>query len=123
MAKFDAVVNRQTVDSAEILDGRHPAVVRVMEFKADSGEVPAGEIVAKDALGLISSYDPDAVSANATLAVPVGVNLFPVDTAKDSLGNVVVHGTVIRSSLKTEGAEAADVDKDTLEQNTQIWAF
>jgi hypothetical protein len=123
MAKFDAVIDRQSMGSAGIIDGRHPAVVKVLEFRADNGTVEAGEILAFGADGLIDFYDSEAVSANATLAVPTGINLFDVDTEKDSLGSVVLHGTVIRSALKNMGEKAEDADVQALEENTLIWAF
>lgn len=120
MAKFDGVIDRRDMGSAGIIDGRHPAVVKVMPFKADNGKIEAGEIVALNADGRADFYD---AQDEGTLSVPVGVSIFTVDTGKDSLGSVLVHGTVIRSALKNGGAKAETAAVKALETNTQIWAF
>ncbi|GAB1536605.1 hypothetical protein ADMFC3_22360 [Geovibrio sp. ADMFC3] len=120
MAKFDGVIDRREIGSEGVIDGRHPAVVKVMPFKQDNGKIAAGEIIALGADGKADFYD----SADAgTLAVPVGVTIFPVDTGKDSLGSVLVHGTVIRSALKNEGIKADAAAVKALETNTNIWTF
>ncbi|QAR34108.1 hypothetical protein EP073_12045 [Geovibrio thiophilus] len=120
MAKFDGVIDRRDMGSAGVIDGRHPAVVKVMPFMPDNGKIEAGEIIALNSEGKADFYDAED---EGTLREPVGVSIFTVDTGKDSLGSVLVHGTVIRSALKNNGIKAEAAAVKVLETNTQIWAF
>ncbi len=120
MATLNGVVGQQTITDKSVIDDRHPAVVRMKQFKADNGIIPGGEIVALDANGDIVSYDPASGTSEAT---PVGVCTADVDTAKDSIGGIIVHGTVIGKSLLTKGASASTGEISALETNTLIWSF
>lgn len=120
MATVNGVVGQQTITEKTVIDDRHPAVVRLKQFKADNGVIPAGEIVALDANGDIVSYDP---ASGGTEATPVGVCTAETDTAKDSIGSVMVHGAAVSKSLLTKGAAASASEKTALEANTIIWAF
>lgn len=120
MAKFNGVVDRKEISSEGVIDGRHPAVVKVMPFKSNNGNIGAGEIIALDENGKADFYDADGTDE---LKKPVGVVIFSVDTEKDSLGSVLVHGTVIRSALKNNGTKADAGAVNALESNTLIWTF
>lgn len=120
MATVNGVVGQQTITGKTVIDDRHPAVVRLKQFKADNGVIPAGEIVAVDAGGDIVSYDP---ASGGSEAAPVGVCTAETDTAKDSIGSVLVDGAVVSKSLLTLGAASSAAEKAALETNTIIWAF
>lgn len=120
MAKFDGVIDRRDMGGEGIIDGRHPAVAKVLPFKEDNGVFEAGEIIALNAAGKADFYDG---GGEGSLSVPVGVCIYKIDTAKDSLGSVLLHGTVIRAAVKNKGARADNAAVSALETNTQIWAF
>jgi len=120
MATVDGIVGQETITQKTVIDGRHPAVVRNKKFKASNGVIPAGEIVAVDAGGDIVSYDPDSVTSEAT---PVGVCTYDIDTAKDSVGCIIVHGTVVSASLLTKGTPSLAAHITALESNTLIWVY
>jgi hypothetical protein len=120
MAKFDGVIDRRELGSAGIIDGRHPAIVKVLEFKGNNGVFASGEIVALDANGKADFYDAEATGS---LAKPIGVCVYGVDTSKDTIASVLLHGTVIKTALKNKGVKANAVAVKTLETNTLIWAF
>lgn len=120
MATVNGVVGQQTITEKTIIDDRHPAVVRMKEFKADNGIIPAGEIVALDSDGKVVSYDPGSGSTEAT---PIGVCIYGIDTSKNTLGDVLVHGTVVGKSLLTLGSASVSAETAALESNTLIWSF
>ncbi|ADD68995.1 hypothetical protein Dacet_2233 [Denitrovibrio acetiphilus DSM 12809] len=120
MATVNGIIGHQTVTDKSVIDDRHPAVIRFKQFKADNGTIPAGEIVALDANGYVVSYDP---ASAATEATPVGVCIMDTDTSKDTIGNVVVHGTVIGKNLLTNGTASKPEETAALEANTLIWSF
>lgn len=120
MATVNGVIGKQTITEKSVIDDRHPAVIRMKQFKADNGIIPAGEIVAVDASGDIVSYDPASVTTEKT---PVGVCAIETDTSKDTIGNVIVHGAVVRASLLTLSAASTSAEVAALESNTIIWAF
>jgi len=120
MATFNGVVGTQIISSKSVIDGRHPAVVRIMEFLTENGVIPAGEIIAFDSDGKAVSYDP---TGTAPLNAPIGVCTEEIDTAKDSAGNVLVHGCVLASSLLTLGTASTVSHKAALESAKPIWIF
>lgn len=120
MATVNGVVGTQTISSKSVIDGRHPAVVRLMEFLADNGTIPAGEIIALNTEGTAQSYDP---AGSSPLNIPVGVCTEDTDTSKDTAGNVMVHGAVLGSSLLVLGSEASASARAALEANTPVWIF
>ena len=120
MATVNGVVGTQTITGKTVADGRHPAVVRLMEFEADAGTIPAGEIIAKSAAGKAVSYDPAGASP---LNIPVGVCTEDTDTAVNTAGSVAVHGTVLGASLLVKGVAANSAQMNDLEANTSIWIF
>lgn len=120
MATVNGIVGQQTITSKTVVDGRHPAIVRLMEFKADNGIIPAGEIIAIGADGEAVSYDPAGASP---LNVPVGVCTEDTDTSVNTAGTVAVHGTVMGSSLLVKNAAASASAMTALENSASIWVF
>ena len=120
MATVNGIVGQQTITEKTVIDDRHPAVIRLKKFKPDNGIIPAGQIVALDAAGETVSFDPDSLGTEDT---PVGVCTYEVDTAKDSIGSVMVHGAVVAASLLVKGAAATASEKAELEASTVIWSF
>jgi hypothetical protein len=120
MATVNGIVGQQTITGKTVIDDRHPAVVRFKEFKADNGIIKAGEIIALDASSTAVSYDPLSAGTEKT---PIGVCANEIDTAKDTIGSVIVHGTVIGEALTTKGVKAVSAEVADLETNTLIWSF
>jgi len=120
MATVNGIIGQQTITDKSVIDDRHPAVIRFMQFKADNGIIRAGEILAFNENGDVVSYDPASGSTEAT---PIGVCSSDIDTAKDTAGGVIIHGTVVGASLLTLGVKAATTDIAALETNTIIWSF
>lgn len=120
MATVNGVIGQQTITDKRVIDDRHPAVIRFMQFKADNGIIEAGEILAFDANGDVVSCDP---ASGTTEATPIGVCSAQTDTSKDTAGGVIVHGTVVAESLLTLGVKAVTAEIDALEANTLIWSF
>jgi len=119
MATVNGVICQSTLTEKSVADGVHPIVTRSKQFKADNGTIEAGEILALDSNGDVVSYNPASGGPEVT---PIGVCAMSIDTSKDTLGIVIVHGTVLRKSILALGAEAAAADITALETNTQIWA-
>ncbi|MCD8552327.1 hypothetical protein [Seleniivibrio sp.] len=120
MATVNGVVGTQTITGKTVTDGRHPAVIRIMEFASDAGTIQAGEIIALDASGKAVSFDPAASDSTNT---PVGVCTEDIDTSKDTAGSVAVHGTVMKKSLLTKGSASSAAHVASLETNAPIWVF
>ena len=122
MATVNGVVGTQVVSGKTTVVGEHPAVIRTLPFKADNGTLEAGTIVAINATGTYEGYDPDATEGSPLLT-PVGVLTMAIDTTKDTVGNVLVHGTVVKASLLKLGSAAADADVIALETAVAVWAM
>ena len=96
---------------------RHPAVILAKPVKADQGVLEKGLIVALDANGKVVPYNP---SAGGSTANPVGVLVERVDTSKETVGNVLVHGVVFRERLIVADAEVTEDDLKKLAE-IGIW--
>lgn len=110
---FDAVLGKQTFSEKQVLDGTHPAVVVSMKVKTNQGELPGGTIVAKDANGEIVPYDPAGI---VPVNEPVGVLVYTIDTAKETVAPVLRHGTVVRRALLVKGNAPSETDILKLEK-------
>ncbi len=97
----------ETVYSEE----RHPAVILSKSFKPGQGVLEKGTIVALDSNGLVVPYNPSATDSTAT---PVGVLVERLDTDKETVGNVLVHGVVYRERLKVAGGSVTADDLNKL---------
>jgi hypothetical protein len=120
MATVNGVVGTQTITGKTVTDGRHPAVIRIMEFASGTGTIKAGEIIALNASGKAVSFDP---AASDTAKTPVGVCTEDIDTAVNTAGSVAVHGTVMKKSLLTQGAASSAAHITALEANAPVWVF
>ncbi|MBI3584204.1 MAG: hypothetical protein HY096_09705 [Nitrospinae bacterium] len=107
---FDAKLGAQSFTEKQVVDATHPAVILTMKVKANQGELAVGLIVAKDGNGDIVSYDSAGASP---LNTPVGVLTMKVDSTKETVGNVLRHGTTVKSSLLvgTAAPSASDLTK------------
>jgi hypothetical protein len=101
-------------EEAVYSEERHPAVILTKSVKAGQGVLEKGTIVALDGSGLVVPYNP---SASDSTANPVGVLVERVDTDKETLGNVLVHGVVFRERLIVAGGT---VTADDLKKLSQI---
>lgn len=99
----------------------HPCVVLPMKAKAGQGVLEKGLIVGKDANGEIVPYDPAATDANGNPlpeATPVGVLAEEIDTGKDTIAKVIVHGTVFKERLKKASGTVNATDLEKLQALT-----
>jgi hypothetical protein len=94
-------------EEAVYSEERHPAVVLTKSIKAEQGVLERGTIVALNADGLVVPYNP---SANDSTGTPVGVLVERVDTDKETVGNVLVHGVVFRERLVVKGSTVSEGD-------------
>lgn len=110
---INANLGTQTFIEKNILDPLHPAIIRTMDAKANNGTLVQGLIVAKDSNGDIVAYDP--VGADP-LNDPIGILIKGIDTTKDTLANVLRHGTVVKAEviLGDGSSDPADSDFDLL---------
>lgn len=83
-------------EEAVYSEERHPAVILSKSVKAGQGVLERGTIVAVDADGLVVPYNPSATDSTAE---PVGVLVEGIDTDKETVGNILVHGVVFRERL------------------------
>jgi len=86
---------------------RHPAVILSKAVKQGQGVLERGTIVAVDSNGLVVPYNPSATDSTAE---PVGVLVERVDTSKETVGNVLVHGVVFRGRLVIAGGTVSEGD-------------
>ncbi|WP_456436960.1 head decoration protein [Desulfurobacterium sp.] len=114
-------------EEAVYSEERHPAVILSMSVKAAQEILERGTIVGKDSDGLIVPYNP---SATVTLddgsvvpapeATPIGVLVERIDTDKETIGNVLVHGVVFRERLIVVGGTVTEDDLNKL-ASIGIW--
>ncbi|WP_163328826.1 head decoration protein [Desulfurobacterium thermolithotrophum] len=107
-----------------IADSPHKPVIVTKELKSGQGTLPAGSIIARDmTTGKLVLYDPAAKDGdgNPTQEI-VGVLTTIVDTDRQTLAPLIVHGVVIAKFLKVaEGSTVDEVVLSNLEKKT-IWA-
>ena len=104
-------------EEAVYSEERHPAVVLSKAVKSGQGVLEKGTIVAVDSNGLVVPYNPSATDSTAE---PVGVLVERVDTDKETVGNVLVHGVVYRERLVVAGGSVTADDLKKLE-SIGIW--
>ena len=98
-------------EEAVYSEERHPAVILSKPVKAGQGVLEKGTIVALDSNGLVVPYNP---SASDSTSNPVGILVERVDTDKETVGNVLVHGVVFRERLKVAGGSVSANDLQKL---------
>ncbi len=121
MATVNGKVAIWTLEGKNTVVGEHPAVIRSLPFKADNGTLEAGTIVAINDADTCEGYDPNATEGSPLLT-PVGVLTMAIDTTTDTVGNVLVHGTVV-ASLLTLGEPSVDADVTALEAAVAVWVM
>ncbi len=94
-------------EEAVYSEERHPAVILSKSIKAGQGVLERGTIVAVDSNGLVVSYNPSATDSTAE---PVGVLIERIDTGKETVGNVLVHGVVFKERLVVAGGTVSEGD-------------
>jgi len=104
-------------EEAVYSEERHPAVILSKSVKQGQGVLERGTIVAVDSNGLVVPYNPSATDSTAE---PVGVLVERVDTSKETVGNVLVHGVVYRERLVVAGGSVTTDDLKKLE-SIGIW--
>lgn len=110
---FDAVLGKQEFKHVtQVIDFTHPPLVQAMKVKADQGELPAGLIVALDVNGEVVPYNP---AEEAPVNDPIGVLVYGIDTTKETVGNVLRHGVVVKASLKVGNNAPTNEDLKKLE--------
>lgn len=90
---YDAKLGMHTFEAKQVVDATHPAVVLSMKVKANQGELPIGLIVTKDDNGELIPFERGSTKE------PVGVLTNTVDTSKETVASVLVHGTVVAKAL------------------------
>jgi hypothetical protein len=90
----------------------HPPVIVSGTFAADDGIYPTGLLLARAADGSYAPYDPDGV---APLNACVGVLDAEIDTSKTTAGLVVIHGSVVRTTLKVGATDQSAPSTDQLD--------
>lgn len=109
-----------TIDVAELLDGKHPAVIIRKAVTADKGKIAIGQIVAI-ASGKVLPY----INSDQTAGTVFGVATSPADTTTgaDTAVNVLVHGTCkVGSVIVVAGANPVQADIDALAA-IGVWAL
>jgi len=94
-------------EEAVYSEERHPAVILSKSIKAGQGVLERGTIVAVDSNNLVVPYNPSATDSTAE---PVGVLVEGIDTDKETVGNVLVHGVVFRERLAIAGGTVSEGD-------------
>ena len=94
-------------EEAVYSEERHPAVILSKSIKAGQGVLERGTIVAVGADGLVVPYNPSATDSTAE---PVGVLIERIDTGKETVGNVLVHGVVFKERLVVAGGTVSEGD-------------
>jgi len=104
-------------EEAVYSEERHPAVILSKSIKGGQGVLEKGTIVALDASGLVVPYKPSATDSTAT---PIGVLIERIDSDKETIGNVLVHGVVFRERLIVVGGTVTAEDLNKL-ASIGIW--
>ncbi|GAU08137.1 hypothetical protein [Desulfoplanes formicivorans] len=90
----------------------HPPVIVSGTFAADDGTYPTGLLLARAADGSYAPYDP---TGDAPLNAVVGVLDAEIDTSNSTVGLVVIHGSVIRTTLKVGATDSESPTESQLD--------
>lgn len=98
-----------TVKEAQVIaDTQHPPIIVSRILKANQGVLEAGSIIAVDNTGNLVFYDPSKTSHQ-----PVGILANIVDTDRQQIANLIVHGTVVKEALKVK---TGNIDQTVIEK-------
>jgi len=107
-----------------IADVEHKSVIVTKRLKPNQGVLEAGSIIGKDlSTGDLLFYNPTATddTGNPTQE-PIGVLVNLVNTDKQTLANIIVHGVVLKNALKVKAGNVDTAVLDALEAKT-IWTI
>ena len=112
----DGKIGEMTTKEVQIITELHPPVIITVPLKANQGYLELGSIIAKNNNGENVLYDPSDTNQQI-----VGVLANSVDTNRQDIGNVIVHGVVVRKFLKAK----KPVDDKVIEKLNQktIWSI
>ncbi len=104
---LNAVQGKIELKATPIVHGAHPAVVVSTQFKASNGEIKAGAIIALNSSSEALLYERGGTSPINAIH---GVLIEDVNTAKQTVGRVLIHGAVVSKKVlhKTSAATSAD---------------
>ncbi len=106
-----------------VADVEHEPVILTKNLLSGQGVLEAGSIIGKDLnTGDLVFYDPtatDATTGNPTQE-PIGVLANLVDTDRQTLANIIVHGVVLKNALKVKAGTVDTAVLEALEAKT-IW--
>ena len=97
---MDGVKSRFKVEGERAHTQSHPPIILTGKFKNGNGELSAGQVLMRDAEKLLVPY------AGGEGEMMVGVLDYPIDTAAETVGGYIVHGTV-KDRLLTKGESTA----------------
>jgi hypothetical protein len=97
-----------------VMSANHPPVVEAMQFPADVGIIKAGTIIGRTAEGI----GPYAGEGEV-----IGVITTDLDTGKETLGPVLIHGGAVKTKLILADGTAVDDDDIVLLRQAGIYAF
>lgn len=105
-------------------DIEHKPVILTKQLAANQGVLEAGSIIGKDtSTGDLVFYDPTAVDGSGNpVQEPIGVLANLIDTDRQTLANIIVHGVVLKESLKVKAGSIDSTVLDALEAKT-IWTI
>lgn len=113
-----------TVNEVQVIaDVAHKPVIVTKNLLAGQGVLEAGCIIGKDLnTGDLVFYDPTAVDSTTgnPTQEPIGVLANLVDTDRQTLANIIVHGVVLKNALKVKAGTIDTAVLEALEAKT-IW--
>ncbi len=108
-----------------VADVEHEPVILTKNLLSGQGVLEAGSIIGKDlSTGDLVFYDPTAVDSTTgnPIQEPIGVLANLVDTDRQTLANIIVHGVVLQNALKVKAGTIDTAVLDALEAKT-IWVI
>ncbi len=108
-----------------VADVEHKPVIVTKNLLSGQGVLEAGSIIGKDlSTGNLVFYDPTAVDSTTgnKTQEPIGVLANLVDTDRQTLANIIVHGVVLKNALKVKAGTIDTAVLEALEAKT-IWTI
>ena len=106
-----------------VADVEHKPVIVTKNLLLGQGVLEAGSIIGKDlSTSDLVFYDPTAVDSTTgnPTQEPIGVLANLVDTDRQTLANIIVHGVVLKNALKVKAGTVDTAVLEALEAKT-IW--
>ena len=102
-------------EERNIFDNIHPPIIMSYRFRPDEGAYRPGVLVARDDSGLLGLYERGAADWKGTM---FGVLTLKIDTAKETVGNVLRHGVIKKNELLVGTAQEPinDTEIDALNE-------